>query len=186
MNKISINLNPNKENLLKGIMQTVVSYIPLAKFSAGAVLILIVLLQLFISYRGQAYKILSKEWDKWDELTLPLRNIKSKIAALEDERKQLREIATPKYEIALLMGDIFSSLPKNIWLATIDFKNDFFVLNGFVVKWNEDYLLSLDKFIDSLKQKDYYSYFPKVSIQRSRKKTYNGVEVLEFTIQCKK
>ncbi|MCK5288166.1 MAG: hypothetical protein KAJ79_03820, partial [Candidatus Omnitrophica bacterium] len=60
-------------------------------------------------------------------------------------------------------------------------------IKGFVVKWQEDYLVSVDKFINNLINKEYSkSKFEKVNMTGSNQIKFNGIEVLEFSVKCKK
>ena len=86
-----------------------------------------------------------------------------------------------------MLAEIFNSLPKNIWLEELDFDKDMIILIGYVVKWKEDYLASLDKFIKHLGNEDYFhSIFADIGLKNSRKSRVNNVEVVRFKIECKK
>ena len=96
-------------------------------------------------------------------------------------------MATSKHDIVLILGDVSSSLPKNIWFDGLNFKGETIDIRGYVVGWDEDYLISLDGFINSLREKDYFaSKFSRVNIRKSTRERYNGVEALKFSIECKK
>ena len=87
----------------------------------------------------------------------------------------------------LIFQGIFHSLPKNVWFESLDFKSGAINLKGYVVKWGEDYLVSLDGFVNSLREQEYFSSkFSNMSIRESKKSNFNGVETLKFIIECKK
>jgi hypothetical protein len=87
--------------------------------------------------------------------------------------------------MADIFEDIFSSLPKNIWFNNISLKKDILDIRGYVVKLDEDYLVSLEKFINNLKAKqNFSSRFKKINIKDSQKNDFHGAEVLEFYIEC--
>ncbi len=187
MKKIVINLSPQKETITTVLLQKVVSYTPLAGLTAVLVLVLIIFLQMFIFKQTYDYSKYSKKWRMWKSKHEEMKKIKKGRAELEKEKNRLEEIATPKYDIVLILEGIFSSLPKNVWFEGLDFESGVISLRGYVVKWREDYLVSLDGFINSLREQEYFSSkFKKVNIKESKKSNFNGVETLKFIIECKK
>ena len=186
MDKININLNPQKKSTPSAVMQNLVSYTPLVGLCTVLGLILILFLQIFVVRRIYVNRRYSVEWAGWTEKSILLSKIKQNIANLEQEKERLQELNIPRYEIYRVFGDIFSSLPKNIWFEKLTFSNGFLNLEGNIVRWQEDYLVSLDRFIDSLQESEYFSSkFEKVNIKESRKVKFNGIEVLNFIIECK-
>jgi Tfp pilus assembly protein PilN len=186
MNRISINLSPQKEAVSGSIIQNLIAYTPLAGLVAGVIFVTIVLLQIFIAIQMGTYKGYAGEWKQWESKAISMKAMKADMASLESELRRLEEIATPKYEFASILRDMFDSLPKNIWLESLKFKEDVIDLEGYVVKWNEDFLVSLDGFIDALREKSYFSSkFSDISIKASQKTMYNGVGVLDFNLECK-
>ncbi|MDD4954601.1 MAG: PilN domain-containing protein, partial [Candidatus Omnitrophica bacterium] len=92
---------------------------------------------------------------------------------------------TPKNQIPDIFEDVFSSLPKNIWFSSMNLKKNTLDIRGYVDKVDEDYLVSLEKLGNNLKSKKYFgSKFKKINIKDSQKKEFNGMEVLEFYIEC--
>lgn len=186
MDKININLNPQKKSTPSAVMQNLVSYTPLVGLCTVLGLVLILFLQIFVVRRIYVNRRYSVEWAGWTEKSILLSKIKQNIANLEQEKERLQELNIPRYEIYRVFGDIFSSLPKNIWFEKLTFSNGFLNLEGNIVRWQEDYLVSLDRFIDSLQESEYFSSkFEKVNIKESRKVKFNGIEVLNFIIECK-
>ena len=187
MKKIVINLSPQKEKITSTILQNMVSYTPLVGVTTGFVLIPILLLQLFIFRQTYEYKNYSGRWKKWENKYNSIKRIKEEISRLKEEKERIEEVVTPEYDIVLILSDVFSSLPKNVWFKELTFKKGSINLKGYVVRWNEDYLISLDRFINSLREKEYFvSRFSKVNIKESKKSTFNGLETTKFIIECRK
>lgn len=187
MRKISINLSPQKENITSAMLQRAVSYMPLVGLTAVIVLALLLFLQVFIVKQTYTYNGYEKKWRKWEGKYNLIKSIKGEVTGLKEEKRKLEEVATPEHDIVLILGDIFSSLPKNIWFRGLNFKGETINMRGYVAGWNEDYLISLEGFINSLREKDYFSSkFNRINIRKSARENYNGVETLKFSIECKK
>ncbi len=187
MNKISINLNPRKEAVSSSILQNFIAYTPLAAMVTAFVFVILVLMQVVIVKKMHTHHVYTDEWKHWESKAVVIRDIKAAMATLESELVNLRDTTTPKYNMGLILKDMFASLPKNIWFESFRFKEETIDLKGYVVKWNEDLLVSLGTFIDSLRDKKYFSSkFPKVNIKTSQKTDFNGIKVLKFFIECKK
>jgi len=182
MEKIIINLNPQKQKPDNPFLERGMPYAMLAAVGLSVVLFvggifLAIQTGMLVHYR--------LKWQKWADKFQVLDTIKKEIASLESERNEFKKIITPQNQIALILRDVFISLPKNIWFEQLIFKKNVLNFKGYVVKIGEDYLASLDKFIDALSEKKYFaSKFSKVTIKSSQKKAYNGVEALEFIIEC--
>ena len=187
MKKISINLSPQKEDVTSVVLQKMISYTPTVGLSLVVFSALLLLLQIFIAKQTYTYGGCEKKWEGLEDKYNLIEGIKEEIRALEEEKQKLEKVATPEHNIVLILGDIFSSLPKNIWFDGLNFKGETIDMRGYVVGWNEDYLISLDGFINSLREKDYFSLkFSRVNIKKSAKEKYNGAETLKFSIECKK
>ncbi len=185
MNKININLNPQKENAPSDVVRNLSAYIPLLALGIAAVFIIIVLLQMFAFQKQHSYNVYKGKWAEWQDEDTFLKRIKNNIARLQKEKEGVVAIVTPKNEAAKLLGDIYSALPKNIWFDDLKFKEGFLSLRGYVVRWEEDYLVSLDKFINALRKgENFSSHFQKVNIKQSQKAKVRGVEVLRFSLEC--
>lgn len=182
MDKIYINLNPKQKKEESAVLQKTSYYISL---SALLLLAIIILLAVFIGLRASVYKYDDMKWSKWREKYTTLTKIKQDISNLESEKNEFKKLLTPKNQMSDIFGDIFSSLPKNIWLNSMSLKKDTLDIRGYVVKIEEDYLISLERLVNNLKDKKYFSSrFKKINIKDSQKKDYNGAEVLEFYVEC--
>jgi len=187
MKKVVINLSPQKYKTSNLKLENITTYLPLVAIAAAIGLGLVLLLQLVGLKKAHTYAGKVKAWRQWEEKAKVLQEIKGQISALETERDALNKALTPGYQMSKLLGDIFSSLPKNIWFQSFKLKEEALEIQGYVVKWNQDYLASLDSFIGALREKEYFlSTFSILEIRESQKDDVNGVEALKFIIQCKK
>ncbi|MBN3040521.1 MAG: hypothetical protein JW867_05295 [Candidatus Omnitrophica bacterium] len=189
MGKITINLNPQKEAAPSDVIKSITSYTPFVIIGALVVLLISSIL-LFVSFgKNQAFNSLNQKWSHWENKASIINQVKTNIASLDTERLNIEEVVTPEYEMSPILGDIFASLPNNIWFESFKFQDGFLSLRGYVVKWPEDpedHLAYLDTFIHSLRNTKYFSKkFKKLNIKESQKATYNNVEVLRFIIECK-
>lgn len=182
MEKIHINLNPKVEKFDTLIFKELFYY---AALGVGILLLVILLLGLFVTNGLSKYRTAAAKWNNWQDESLSLGKIKNELLELENEKKEFQKIITPKNQIANIFEDIFAALPQNVWFAALNLKTESLILKGYVVKLDEDYLLSLEKFITALRQRPYFSSkFKKINIRESQKQLFNGVEVLEFNIEC--
>lgn len=187
MRKIEINLNPQKTKASDEVMRSVTSFTPLMGLFTIIALVFIFFLQIVALKKTHSERVLAKKWQTWAKRSQLLKEIKDDIAALEEEEEKLKKTLVADQKTAATLEGIYSALPPNIWFKDLNFKNDFVNIQGYVVKWDEDYLISLDKFINSLSANAlFYSRFSKVNIKQSQITNYNGVEVLDFIIECKK
>ncbi|MFH1504154.1 MAG: hypothetical protein ABIH08_02025 [Candidatus Omnitrophota bacterium] len=184
--KVTINLNPKKKSFSQEILQRLGAYIPLAGAAAVVMLVLILSLQVFILAKTRDYEAHTKERQNWASEIDLLKQVQDRKALLQAEKKELEALMVPEYEAAAVFNDIFLSLPKNIWFESLKFKQGFIVLEGYVVRWHEDSLVSLDKFINALRKQKYFTAkFNKVNIKKSQKVDFNGAQTLQFIIECK-
>jgi Tfp pilus assembly protein PilN len=182
MDKIYINLSPKQKKEGNDAIRNVSPYLGLAIF---ALLGIIIIVGVVIAMRASVLKYTDIQWSKWKERYSTLSRIEQDIANLGKDKNEFTKMLTPKNQMANMFGDIFSSLPKNIWFNSMNLKKDALDIRGYVVKIDEDYLVSLEKFINNLKSKEYFnSKFKKINIKDSQKKDFNGTEVLEFYLEC--
>lgn len=187
MKRIVINLSPQKETVTSVISQTVVSYAPLVGLTVVLVAIIIFLLQMVVFKQTYEYAGYHKKWKAWEGRHKEIKRIKNGISKLKRERKGLEEVIIPEYNLVLILSDIASSLPENVWFEGLEFKQGTINLRVYVVRWDEDHLVSLDGFINSLREKKYFSSkFKKTNIKESKKSVFNSVETLKFIIECAK
>lgn len=182
MDNIYINLSPKRKKEENIFLKDFSHYAGLAAFFLLAIIIILVV---FIVIRASVYKYEDIKWSKWKEKYETISKMKKDISGLESDRNEFKKILTPKNQMAKIFEDIFSALPKNIWFNNMGLKKDTLDIRGYVVKIDEDYLVSLEKFINNLKAKEYFSSrFKKINIKDSQKNDFNGAEVLEFYVEC--
>ncbi|MDD5194629.1 MAG: hypothetical protein PHQ96_03010 [Candidatus Omnitrophica bacterium] len=187
MAKISINLNPHKEKQQGIVAQSLSSYLPQVFIGAVVFFLLILLLNVFVLIRIGFYGSYQRQWKQWEAKAREISTAKKDIAQLEAKNKELQGIVVPQIEASKMLAATFSALPDNIWFESLSYKKNSLSLKGYVIQWKEDYLASLDKFINTLKADAYFSsIFKKSTMVNSEKKNFQGVEVLEFIIECAK
>jgi Tfp pilus assembly protein PilN len=188
INKIKINLNPKTKEEVNLFSQKISLYTPFVGLGVIGFFIIFLFFQVLILFRANVYRNYKKEWKRWEQKYNLINNIKKETTTLLQEKKEFEKLLTPKIIMAKVFEDIFSSLPENIWFHIFSFKKGSLNLKGYVVKWNEeDDMVSLHKFLTSLKEKEYFSSkFKRISIIASKKVNFSGVEVLEFEVECKK
>lgn len=188
MSRLYINLNPRKEKVENIIFQKAVSFTPFVAWGVFLFFVIIFMLNLIVIIKSGAYNRLKKEWVNNAEQYKQISEIKTEAAHLVKEEEILRKVTIPATDVVQLLEDIFSALPQNLWFKDLNFQEGKLSLQGYVVAWKEDYLISLvDKFIKPLKERDYFSSkFKTVDLKQSQRKTFYGIEVLEFNIECKK
>ncbi len=185
--KIVINLNPKKEESPGLFLQKLISSTPLIILSVIFILPILLLLQLFIMGQTRNVNIKNNKWNEWGIKSNEIQSIKSEIVNLEKVKIDLESVVNPKNDIALILGEIYAALPKNIWFSKLSFTGERMVLKGFVVKWQDDYLSSVDKFINNLMKQEYFkSKFENVNMTESEQVKFNGIEVLKFSVKCEK
>lgn len=186
MGKIYINLNPQKEKLINIIFYNLASYTHFVAFAAGFLLIVIFIFNAAVFFRGRVYSRYQRFWvEQKDKFDL-LNEIKQERAVLSSQKEAFLAVTDVGYRADRMLDDIYSVLPNNIWFNKLDFKQGRIDLRGYVVQWQEDYLVSLvDNFVEPLKKKaEFSSNFKTVNIRNSKRVFFNGIEVLEFNLEC--
>ncbi len=187
MKRIEIDLNPKKKHTLSEDFQKIVVFAPLAILLAAVIFILLIILQVVVVQKQAKLGGVRKQEEIWSEKASIVQAIRTDIFELEKEKNILQGVIVSEDEVAKILNDVFLSIPKNIWLEQFNLDEQSISLSGCVVRWKEDPLGSLEKFINSLRKKKYFSLkFKKVHIKDSKKVNFSGTEVLKFDIECKK
>jgi Tfp pilus assembly protein PilN len=187
MRRILINLHPLKGRGEPKILKFTSQYAPFAFL--GLVILVVINLLLFIlsTALNIPYKNLKKEWVKLAPQVDKISSSKRELQSLIEEKAKYQKLLTSEVLFSRILSDIFSSLPKNIWLKTIESDSDSINFIGFVVKWKENPLVSVDKFIKNLtKQNYFFTVFQDINLKSSRRRNFSGVEVVEFSIECRR
>ncbi|MBU1122522.1 MAG: PilN domain-containing protein [Candidatus Omnitrophica bacterium] len=188
MSQIYINLNPRKERVESIIFHKIVSYLPFVALGVGATFIVILVMNFFVIGKMATFNRYKQQWKANEDKYNQILKIKSQAQQLSQEAKILRQVTTPATRIVKVLEDVYKVLPQNIWFKDLTFKEGSINFQGYVVAWKEDYLISLvDKFMSPLKQREYFSSkFSKVNLKHSQRKTFYGIEVLEYSMECEK
>ncbi|MCM8787769.1 MAG: hypothetical protein NC935_06965 [Candidatus Omnitrophica bacterium] len=187
MGKIDINLVPKQENQKSAFFENILAYRGFLAtiFLFATLIILILYFSVFI--RTANLNSYTKKWKKWQPQFNEITTIKKQITELENLKKELEKVTIPNVFISKVLEDIFCALPENIWLEKLIYEKKFLSIKGYVVKLDEDYMISLDNFIKGLNSRKYFSsIFKQVNVKGSAKENFFGIEVLNFEIECLK
>jgi hypothetical protein len=182
MGTIHINLNPKEEKFDNLIFKQLSCW---AVLSAGIILVIVLLLGLTAAKKLAEYKLEQAKWKSWEDKVTLLAKLKNEILDLESQKKEFQSVIIPQNQAAEIFEDLFATLPQNIWLETLSLKKESLNAKGYVVKLDEDYLFSLEKFINGFAARPHFSSkFKKINIKESQKQNFSGAEVLEFIVEC--
>lgn len=187
MKKIAINLNPKKPDTFNQGLEKVLDYIPLLIFLVIFFALAAGSIGLFSLAKAKKYNNYQSIWEKWESKDNELTKIKRNLAGLKKESRKIEKVITPSYTGVTLLNGLFSALPKNIWFKNLRFDQKMISIEGYIVEWDKDPLTSLEHFIENLKtDKNFLQGFQKIDIKDTQKTDFNGVEVTQFSIECKK
>jgi Tfp pilus assembly protein PilN len=187
MKKIKINLNPKKPAIFDQGLGKALDYTPLLILLVIFFALLVVGAGLFSLTKAARYNHYQNIWKKWESKSDQLVEIKRNRASLEREFNRIKDVVTPGYTGVTLLNSLFSALPKNIWFKNIFFQQKIIEVEGYVVAWDKDPIVSLENFINNLQKSEGFSKkFEKIAIKDTKKTNFNGVEVTQFIIECKK
>ena len=185
MKKITINLYPFQRGEESPLNKIVARYKPLLLL-ALAVLTVINIGAFALANIFEMSRASLANTEK--SLAPSVKNIQGLKDALEagvKEKKDYQSVLTAQTKITLIMADVYAAMPKNIWLRSFSFDRDTVMLEGAVVKWKEEPMTSLDKFIKGLSKKDYFaSQFKNASVKNYRKGKIQNTETIDFMIEC--
>ncbi|MCM8774148.1 MAG: hypothetical protein NC820_05385 [Candidatus Omnitrophica bacterium] len=186
MKKIDINLYPyqlKKENRFTQFVNRYIYFIfyGLIILLVIQIVLFLVVVIIYIPYRG-----LVKQWNILKPEVNNIESLKREISYFKNQKTQYESILTHKIKFSPLLADIYASLPDNLWLEEIGFKDKVVSLSGCVLRWKEDYLVSIDRFIKSMEKAPYISkVFRQVELKTSRKINFFGVEVMRLDIELR-
>lgn len=185
MKRIKINLYPHKRTSDKRFIQFIERYLPLV-FLALIILFAVngILFIVTIGARG-FYNTLDKKWVEIRPQAGQIDALKKELVSLKEKKKMYLDLIVPKVDPAHICADIFTSLPRNIWLGEMSCNSERLSFAGYVVKLKEDYLLSIDTFIKNLQKQQYFSsVFKNIRLMSSRKTKISGREIMKFEVLC--
>ncbi|MCF7869602.1 MAG: PilN domain-containing protein [Candidatus Omnitrophica bacterium] len=187
MKKIKINLNPRKPTIFDQGLGKALDYIPLLILLVIFFALLVGGIGLFSLTKAARYNHYRNIWKKWESRSSQLDEIKDNRDSLERELSRIKDVVAPKYTGITLLNNLFSALPKNIWFKNVFFEQEAIKVEGYIVAWDEDPIVSLENFINNLQEsEDFSKKFERMSIKDTKRTNFNGVEVTQFIIECKK
>ncbi|MCF7870674.1 MAG: PilN domain-containing protein [Candidatus Omnitrophica bacterium] len=187
MKKIAINLNPKKPDTFNQGLEKILDYTPLLAFLVIFFALIAGSVGAFSLVKAKKYNGYQNIWKKWEPKNNKLTKIKANLSGLKKESRKVEKAITPAYTGVNLLNSFFSALPKNIWLKNLHFTQKMINVEGYIVEWDKDSLASLENFIESLKaNENFLQEFKRIDIKDTKKTDFNGVEVTQFIIECKK
>ncbi|UCC95314.1 MAG: PilN domain-containing protein [Candidatus Omnitrophota bacterium] len=185
MKKIEVNLHPEGEKKEQKWFVYVKRYLPFMLFGLFLLVCVNVVLFLLASSFKKPRANLEKKWHDLTPQVQEITALKKEIDSLKHNRQEYRDLVTESISASQVFAELFDSIPKNIWFSTVDLGNGVLRMNGSVVRWKEDYLVSVNKLINSLNEKKYFSsVFKNINLKNSRKSSIAGVEIMTFSIDC--
>lgn len=184
--RIGINLYPYKEeksNKAVGFIDSNFSII----FLIGLIL---ALLNFLIFVIGQlsffpAHEA-NKSWKKVEVKAKELEQLKNDLVVLRGKKTTYSDLVKPNISMARILDDVYSSMPKNVWLIAVDFKDKKLEFVASAVEWKNLLSESVDQFIKNLKSKEYFSSkFSKIELKGRRIMKMYGNKIIKFEVECK-
>lgn len=186
MTKIEINLYSQKEPRPNRTFDLMKKYFPYAVLGFCALLLINLILCVAGGVSVFSLKKTKKQWSLISDQAEAMGKIKNEINILRTEKKQYSDLFNSGTDLSRLLAELYRSLPENIWLEEVRFRNSSLVLKGYALRWKEDPLTSVALFIDKFKKQEYFfSRFTQVSSRKSRRTEYKGQAVTEFEIECR-
>jgi len=185
MKKITINLYPFQQADEPPLNKTLAHYIP----AVILVLILLIIVNIGAFALANIFEMSRASLENTNKNLAPsikdIQELKDALEAQIKEKKDYQSISTTRIQATRIMAEVYGSMPKNIWLRSFSFDRDTLALEGTVVKWKEEQMASLDKFIKDLNKKDYFvSQFKNANVKDYRKGKVQNTETIDFVIEC--
>ncbi len=187
MKIIRINLHPLREKKEQKTFTMLKKYFPYVFAAFFCLAGINIILLIFTGFYRLPHEKLKKEWQSLTPQVKEILSLKEEVDALNKEKTEYKSLFKKDILISRIFADIQSALPKNIWFEQIKIEKGEINFVGYVVKLNEDYLVSLDSFIKELKKKKYFTgIFPRgnINLKTTRKAKVSGVRVVKFEIGC--
>ncbi|MFH1767731.1 MAG: hypothetical protein ABH858_01035 [Candidatus Omnitrophota bacterium] len=185
MNKVHVNLCPYENKEENKVLGFVAKYIQYVFFLL--VLLVIGNILIFITTSTTRLPLISleKTWKNLSSHIDEIDQLKKQKEVLAAEKKSYEGLRTNDILFHKIFISVFDSMPMNVWLQTARFDNNSLDLIGYVVRWQEKNVVSLDGFIKNLKSNDYFKKtFNNITLKSSRKRTLGGRDIIEFRIEC--
>jgi Tfp pilus assembly protein PilN len=187
MNKIEINLYPYQGNQEKGFVQILEQFFPYVFLGGILLLFLNVILYFTSSFFSAPYNRLSNEWTQSEPKVNALTQAQKSSEELLAKDKRYKDLFDSQLVFSQVFSEVYKALPDNLWFDSISYSGGVIEFSGYVVKWKDDYMVSIDKFVKGLKQSPYISKeFKIIEPKGTRKAEFNGIEVTKFEVECRK
>jgi Tfp pilus assembly protein PilN len=185
MKKITINLYPFQQGEESPLNKVAAQYIPLFLLA----LAVLVVINIGAFALANVFEMSRASLANTDKSLLPsvknIQDLKTELETHTKEKKDYQSIAMAQIKMARIMADLYAAMPKNVWLRSFSFDKTSITLDGAVVKWKEEPMASLDKFIKDLNKRDYFaSQFQGAGVKNYRKGKAQNTETIDFTIEC--
>lgn len=186
MKKLKINLSPNKPTNLDENFSKILNYLPLLILGVVFFAFILGVFEIATFVKARQLNSLEKVWQDWEPKHNEMSGIKQRRLALRREKQDLKEITSPQ-DKSFLLEAIFTVIPKNIWLQRVDYLQDSVKISGYILRWEEDTIASLESFIGGLQEfKSLFEQFNTISIKDAKTIDFRGREVTQFFLECKK
>jgi len=185
MKKITINLYPFQQGEEAPFNKIIGRYVPLLLLAA----IVLIVLNVGAFMLANVVEISRVSLENTNKNLAPsikdIQDLKDVLEAETKEKQDYQSVLTAQTQISRIMADVYAAMPKNIWLRSFTFEKGTLILEGVVVKWKEEQMASLDKFIKDLNKKTYFSsQFKNTGIKNYRKGKTQNTETIDFMIDC--
>jgi Tfp pilus assembly protein PilN len=185
MKNIEINLYPYQIKQEKEFIKLIRKLFPVVFLGVAIALALNIVLFVISGVYRLPYNSLNNKWEKLRPQVAGVTSLRDELTSLDKELTSYRDLLKHKVEAAHVLADIYSSLPKNIWLGKIDLKGETMEFIAYVVEWKEDYSVSVNKFIKQLQKEPYFStIFSNIRLKSQRKQYFSGIEIVRFEVEC--
>ncbi|MCP4653383.1 MAG: hypothetical protein GY858_08400 [Candidatus Omnitrophica bacterium] len=185
MKKIKINLHPVQAQEETKLVKTAGQYMPFAILGLAGLIVANLIIFAFANVLRLSYSGRHKHWKSLSPQVQEIVQLKDELQKHIVEKKDFQNLLSEHLSFSQIMAEFFSSAPKNIWLRDMSINEETVKINGYVVKWKEDRLVSLDKLIKALNEQTYFiEKFRNVGLKNYRKSTLNGVDIIEFRMEC--
>ncbi len=186
MGRVNINLYPGSRGEENKIRKFIFQYFPYVFAGVVGVVILNILLAGITIILSLPYRQLSKKWRKIESAVAGIDSLKRELDTLRSREDKYKSFLQRPFEVAHILADIFSALPRNIWFDEISFKDGEIKLSGYVVEWKMSPSASFDKFIKNLRKEAYFStYFPLITPRSQRNVNIAGKKAMRFELECR-
>ncbi len=185
--KININLNPNKQNGIEEGFAKVLSYTPLLILLLLFFLLVTGVIEVVSQAKMSQKKRLSGVWQEWEPRHRDLMSLRRDTSALKRQKKEIKGVVSSEDTGIIFLEKVGSYLPENIWLDNLRFTEGLAQINGYIVRWEEDTLASLEKFINTLQEDEsFQERFRQTNIRDTKRIMFRGKEVTQFFLECRK